>query len=135
MQDDVITAAKWLGASLVFASLILVGGLHWILSSQVGRLTESMRAHREVSATVSHERMPSANSGRRPIRPNPVEGDAVAHGDPAPPTNSPTLSTRVEHLLTESEKLRHAGDDWERSWLQNQPTHLAPSRTHGGVGP
>ncbi len=42
---------------------------------------------------------------------------------------------RVEELLVDSENLRLAGDDWERFWFLDQPTHLTPFRTHGGLGP
>jgi hypothetical protein len=42
---------------------------------------------------------------------------------------------RVEELLVDSENLRQAGDEWERAWLLDQPSHLTPFRTHGGVGP
>jgi hypothetical protein len=42
---------------------------------------------------------------------------------------------RVQELLVDSENLRQAGDDWERFWLLDQPSHLTPYRTHGGVGP
>jgi hypothetical protein len=42
---------------------------------------------------------------------------------------------RVEELLVDSENLRLAGDDWERFWFLDQPSHLTPFRTHGGLGP
>src|SRR5262245_61103405 len=42
---------------------------------------------------------------------------------------------RVQELLVDSENLRQAGDDWERFWLLDQPSHLSPYRVHGGVGP
>ena len=42
---------------------------------------------------------------------------------------------RVEQLLNDSENLRMAGDDWDRIWLLDQPSHLTPYRTHGGLGP
>jgi hypothetical protein len=42
---------------------------------------------------------------------------------------------RVEQLLVDSENLRMAGDDWDRFWLLDQPSHLTPFRTHGGLGP
>ena len=35
MEGNVVTAAKWLGAAMVLASAILVGGLRWVLSSKV----------------------------------------------------------------------------------------------------
>ncbi len=42
---------------------------------------------------------------------------------------------RVEELLNDSENLRMVGDDWERTWFLDQPSHLTPWRTHGGMGP
>src|SRR5205823_15076640 len=42
---------------------------------------------------------------------------------------------RVEELLVDSENLRLAGDDWERFWFLDQPSHLTPFRTPGGLGP
>ena len=42
---------------------------------------------------------------------------------------------RVEELLVDSENLRQAGDEWERFWLLDQPSHMTPYRTHGGSGP
>jgi hypothetical protein len=43
--------------------------------------------------------------------------------------------TRAEELLVDSENLRMAGADWERFWFLDQPSHLTPFRTHGGLGP
>ena len=42
---------------------------------------------------------------------------------------------RVEELLVDSENLRQLGDEWERLWFLDQPSHLTPFRTHGGLGP
>jgi len=36
MRGDVVTAARWLGASMILASLILVGGLRWARSGEPG---------------------------------------------------------------------------------------------------
>lgn len=41
---------------------------------------------------------------------------------------------RVEQLLFESENLRQLGDEWNRFWFLDQPSHLTPFRTHGGLG-
>ncbi len=40
---------------------------------------------------------------------------------------------RVQELLVDSENMRQAGDDWERFWLLDQPSHLTPYRVHGGM--
>jgi hypothetical protein len=42
---------------------------------------------------------------------------------------------RVEELLADSENLRQLGDEWERFWFLDQPSHMTPFRTHGGLGP
>jgi hypothetical protein len=42
---------------------------------------------------------------------------------------------RVEELLVDSENMRQAGDEWERFWFLDQPSHMTPFRTHGGLGP
>jgi len=40
---------------------------------------------------------------------------------------------RTQQLLFTSEDLRTALDEWERVWLLDQPSHLKPYRTHGGI--
>jgi hypothetical protein len=40
---------------------------------------------------------------------------------------------RVQELLNQSEDLRMIEDEWERFWFTDQPSHLTPYRTHGGV--
>jgi hypothetical protein len=48
----------------------------------------------------------------------------IYSGDPA---------RRAEQLIFTSENLRQMTEDWERIWLIDQPSHLTPYRTHGGV--
>lgn len=64
---------------------------------------------------------------------------ALAIGDGCAPVPLPHYAAyparRVEELLVDSENLRLGGDDWERFWFLDQPTHLTPFRTHGGLGP
>jgi len=45
-------------------------------------------------------------------------------GDPA---------RRTQQNLYVSENLRLLLDEWERFWLLDQPSHLTPYRTHGGL--
>jgi hypothetical protein len=45
------------------------------------------------------------------------------------------VPAQVEQLLKESEDLRLAGEEWERFWFSDQPSHMTPFRTHGGLGP
>jgi hypothetical protein len=40
---------------------------------------------------------------------------------------------RTQELMFTSENLRLALDEWERFWLLDQPDHMTPYRTHGGV--
>jgi hypothetical protein len=40
---------------------------------------------------------------------------------------------RAQELMFTSENLRLFADDWERIWLLDQPSHMTPYRTHGGV--
>jgi hypothetical protein len=42
---------------------------------------------------------------------------------------------RVSELLVDSENMRQIGDEWERFWFLDQPSHMTPFRTHGGLGP
>lgn len=45
-------------------------------------------------------------------------------GDPA---------VRTQELLFTSENLRMILEEWERIWFLDQPSHLTPYRTHGGL--
>jgi hypothetical protein len=45
-------------------------------------------------------------------------------GDPA---------TRTRQLIFTSDDLRMLMEEWERLWFLDQPSHLSPKRTHGGV--
>jgi hypothetical protein len=40
---------------------------------------------------------------------------------------------RAQELIYTSENLRLMQDEWERFWLLDQPSHITPYRTHGGV--
>ena len=40
---------------------------------------------------------------------------------------------RTQQLIWTSEDLRHLLDDWERIWMLDQPSHMTPYRTHGGL--
>lgn len=40
---------------------------------------------------------------------------------------------RSRELLNVSEDLRNARQEWQRIWFVDQPSHLSPYRTHGGV--
>jgi hypothetical protein len=49
---------------------------------------------------------------------------AIFSGDPL---------RRNHQLLNASEGLRLIHDEWERFWMLDQPSHLTPYRTHGGI--
>jgi len=40
---------------------------------------------------------------------------------------------RMKQMMAVSENLRMIEDEWERLWLIDQPSHLTPNRTHGGI--
>ncbi len=66
-------------------------------------------------------------------------GVVMAFGEGCAPVPLPHYAAyppkRVEQLLNDSENLRLGGDDWDRFWFLDQPSHMTPFRTHGGVGP
>jgi hypothetical protein len=40
---------------------------------------------------------------------------------------------RTYQMINTSENLRLFLEDWERFWMLDQPSHLSPHRTHGGL--
>ncbi len=40
---------------------------------------------------------------------------------------------RAQELIYTSEDLRAISDEWERIWFLDQPSHMKPWRTHGGI--
>jgi len=40
---------------------------------------------------------------------------------------------RAQQLIFTSEDLRTITDEWERIWFLDQPSHMTPFRTHGGI--
>ena len=49
------------------------------------------------------------------------------------PAYSGDTSTRVEELIFTSENFRNLSEEWRRFWFLDQPSHLSPLRTHGGL--
>lgn len=49
------------------------------------------------------------------------------------PMYSGDTTRRNQQLLYNSENLRLIHDEWERLWLLDQPSHMTPYRTHGGI--
>ncbi len=40
---------------------------------------------------------------------------------------------RMNELMNHSENLRQVESEWERWWMNDQPSHLTPERVHGGI--
>ena len=49
------------------------------------------------------------------------------------PMYSADPARRAQQLIFTSEDLRAFLDEWERIWFLDQPSHLTPFRTHGGI--
>jgi hypothetical protein len=49
------------------------------------------------------------------------------------PIYSADPARRAQQLIYTSENLREFLDEWERIWFLDQPSHLQPFRTHGGI--
>ncbi|MHC2070761.1 hypothetical protein ACYFX5_25095 [Bremerella sp. T1] len=49
------------------------------------------------------------------------------------PIYSADPSVRTQELIYTSENERHILEEWQRIWFLDQPSHLAPYRTHGGI--
>jgi hypothetical protein len=48
----------------------------------------------------------------------------IYSGDPA---------TRTQELIFTSEDMRQILEEWQRIWFLDQPSHMTPHRTHGGI--
>jgi hypothetical protein len=42
-------------------------------------------------------------------------------------------AVRTQELIFTSENLRLILEEWQRIWFLDQPSHLSPYRTHGGL--
>jgi hypothetical protein len=49
------------------------------------------------------------------------------------PAYSGDPTRRVTELIWTSENMRMILEEWERIWFLDQPSHLTPWRTHGGM--
>ena len=49
------------------------------------------------------------------------------------PAYSGDPARRTRQLIFTSENLRAVLDEWERFWFLDQPDHMTPYRTHGGI--
>ena len=57
----------------------------------------------------------------------------IANSGCITPLYSGDPQRRARQLLFTSEDLRQLLDDWERFWMLDQPSHMTPYRSHGGV--
>ena len=49
------------------------------------------------------------------------------------PAYSADPARRTQQLIYTSENERTLLDEWERLWMLDQPDHMKPYRTHGGL--
>ena len=49
------------------------------------------------------------------------------------PAYSGDPTRRTPQLIWTSENMRMILDEWERTWMLDQPAHTTPYRTHGGI--
>ncbi len=49
------------------------------------------------------------------------------------PAYSGDPSRRTSELIYTSENLRNVLEEWQRIWFLDQPDHMTPYRTHGGI--
>lgn len=49
------------------------------------------------------------------------------------PAYSGDPAKRTMQLYNTSEDLRQADEAWDRVWMVDQPSHMSPYRTHGGI--
>jgi hypothetical protein len=49
------------------------------------------------------------------------------------PAYSGDPNRRTTELIWTSENLRLMLDEWERIWFLDEPNHMTPYRTHGGL--
>ena len=74
---------------------------------------------------------------RKPLAAVALLAAIIALGEGCAPVPLPHYAAyvpkRVTELLVDSENLRMLGDEWERFWFLDQPSHMTEYRTHGGV--
>ncbi|MCH2128896.1 MAG: hypothetical protein MK179_07110 [Pirellulaceae bacterium] len=49
------------------------------------------------------------------------------------PAYSGDSKIRARELIVTSENLRMVLEEWQRFWFLDQPSHMTPFRTHGGI--
>ena len=49
------------------------------------------------------------------------------------PIYSADPARRTRQLIFSSDDMRNILNEWERIWFLDQPDHMAPFRTHGGL--
>lgn len=62
-----------------------------------------------------------------------IAGMMAIHSGCFIPIYSADPARRAQQLIFTSEDLRAFLNEWERIWFLDQPSHLKPFRTHGGI--
>ena len=119
MQGNIVSAARWIGVSLMVSSCILVSGLRWSLTDLA---SPSMAiAPVQISAPTSPD-VPT------PVEPMTAEdarkflGPICAWLEASLTPSNPT--DRVTRLLQESEDLRKIEEEWEKLWFAAQKSPI-----------
>jgi hypothetical protein len=47
----------------------------------------------------------------------------------------PSAATKMEKLLFQSEDIGQMHAEWQRFWMNDQPSHMSYQRVNGGIGP
>ena len=110
MQGNVLSAAKWLGASFVLGCLIVALGVHWTPSIHSHGLEEAIRLRS--TRDVQQERRPTGPEA------------AVGQVKPDP---------RTEQLRLQSEELRQTDGEWKRFWFNDAPSQPKSDVLHGAI--
>lgn len=123
MEGNIVTAARWLGASMIAASAILVGGIHWTLSRQTSRLAAPAPAPAQASAPPAAPALVG-----EPVRSD-MEELARVFRNQGKQADPAVERAGAESLLKQSESLRTGGEQWERFWFKDEPERLQPFRS------
>ena len=114
MQGNMVSAARWLGLSIVLSSCILVLGLRWPLPPYVQPAAPTQPANPPVAEEATQSEPISEAEARmlleqicvwlRPCFTNEYSSSAYAEN-------------RVSELLNNSEDLRRIEEEWEAIWF------------------
>ena len=139
MQGDVVTAAKWLGGSLVLASVILISGLRWVASVEVGRTnrpaglpTSLARAHATLDESTADPKPDAASTA--PARLDAIPDERAQHVCPNPPTEDEVWN-RVPKSKGDGASPSTARRDTAVFLIEKVGEHIDPGKTYPASGP